>query len=338
MKIGVDCRYLGLSGIGRFLENILKHFDFSKNEYTLFGKKEKIENYKNANLVYTDESPFSKKGLFNKAFKITKKMDYFYSPNFIIPYTVKCKCITTLHDILFLDMKEVNGGLLDLLSKKILLKRCMKKSKCIFTVSEFSKKRISYYYPKYKDKIIYSYQGIEDNFKSYEKQEKENYIIFVGNIKKQKGLKTLIEAFNLIDDKSLDLFIVGDSKNFKNKDDEIINMFNDNRIKFTGFLSDEDLKKKVAKAKFLIQPSIYEGFGLPPLEALYLGTKPIISDIDVFKEVYSDLPVEFFKVGDPNDLKDKILNSSEEFELDKELLNKKFNSKNYSMLIEQHFE
>ena len=77
-------------------------------------------------------------------------------------------------------------------------------------------------------------------------------------------------------------------------------------IKFTGRISDEELFNYLSKAKFLIQPSLYEGFGLPPLEALYLETKPIISDIDVFKEIYSNLDVEFFKAGDRDSLLEKI--------------------------------
>ena len=76
---------------------------------------------------------------------------------------------------------------------------------------------------------------------------------------------------------------------------------------FTGRLDDEQLLHEIASASFLVQPSLYEGFGLPPLEALYLGTQPIISDIPVFKEIYGDLPVVFFKTGDAEDLRDAIM-------------------------------
>lgn len=78
---------------------------------------------------------------------------------------------------------------------------------------------------------------------------------------------------------------------------------------FTGKLDDDKLLYEIASAAFLVQPSLYEGFGLPPLEALYLGTQPIISDIPVFREIYSELPVIFFNMGDKNDLRDKFLNS-----------------------------
>jgi len=57
----------------------------------------------------------------------------------------------------------------------------------------------------------------------------------------------------------------------------------------------------------LVQPSLYEGFGLPPLEAMVLGTPALISDILVFKEIYNDFPVTFFKTGDAIDLKNKMI-------------------------------
>ena len=108
-------------------------------------------------------------------------------------------------------------------------------------------------------------------------------------------------------------------------------------IKFTGKISDEELLNLERKAKFLIQPSLYEGFGLPPLEALYLKTKPIISDIDVFKEIYSDLDVDFFKVNDSDDLVMKIKNSNPVVNPDFEYMNKKFNILNFARIIEEEF-
>lgn len=68
-----------------------------------------------------------------------------------------------------------------------------------------------------------------------------------------------------------------------------------------------DNKKLIAEAKILIQPSLYEGFGIPSLEALTLGTDVILSDIEVFKEIYSDLPVSFFEANNSEKLKEIIL-------------------------------
>lgn len=328
-KVIIDCRYLGMSGIGRFLEGILRFFDYDKFDTYLLGKKEKIEQYQKCKYIYDETSPFSPKAILkNKNKKIVNSCDVFLSPNFIIPYWVKIKSVCVLHDIIFLDMKEVNSGKLETSFKKMLLKRCTKKADTIFTVSNFSKNRIIYHFPKSESKIKVIYPGVGDNFKSYNTiNEKEKYVVYVGNIKKNKGLKTLIQAAPLLHD--LKICIIGDEKGFKNGDSEVIDLINESKnVYFTGKISDDELIKTISKAKFLIQPSLYEGFGLPPLEGLYINTKPIISDIDVFKEVYSDLPAIFFKLNDYKDLADKINNSDPNFSFDRDYANNKFSSSN----------
>lgn len=338
-KIVIDARYLGFSGIGRFLEGILDNLDFSKNEYYLLGKKEKIEKYSGVKYIYDNSSAYCPKAILksqNK--KIINSCDIFYSPNFIIPYYVKIKSYVMLHDIIFLDMPEVNKNFIEKKLKKILIKRALKKTEVLFTASLFSKNRILHYFPKYKNKIEYYYTGVDNKFKNYISDGvKENNIVFVGNIKKNKGLKTLLEAFSKLEDDTK-LTIIGDSSNFKNKDDEVEKYFNLPNVCFSGFLSDDEMLKIIAHAKYLVQPSLYEGFGLPPLEAMYLNTQPIISDIEVFKEVYQNLPVKFFKAGDFNSLVEKLKETPDIINIDKDELNKYFTHKNFTNVLEKYFE
>jgi glycosyltransferase involved in cell wall biosynthesis len=76
---------------------------------------------------------------------------------------------------------------------------------------------------------------------------------------------------------------------------------------FTGFISDEKLMECLSTAALLVQPSLYEGFGFPPLEAMALGTGALVSDIPVFREIYGGFPVTFFRAGDSMDLKNKMM-------------------------------
>ena len=333
MKIALDLRYIGMSGIGRFLESILDEFDFSTHEFFLIGKKEYIEKYKPAKYIYNDYSPFSLKGLFNSNANVINKCDVYFTPNFIIPFGIKTKVISMLHDIIFLDHKEWNSSFLDTLEKKILLKRGLKKSDKVFTVSNFSKSRIAYFYPKYANKITYNYPGVSNIFlNQFDNENKEDYIIYVGNVKKSKGLKTLLEAFDKLNSK-LKLYIVGDYSSFRNKDSELDKFLDNKNVMFTGRISDCELIEKVKKAKFLIQPSFYEGFGSTPLEAINLGTRPIISSIEVFKEVYNESGAIFFNTGDSSDLAKKIEESDYHFSPDLDKLNEKYSYKNYSKII-----
>ena len=129
--------------------------------------------------------------------------------------------------------------------------------------------------------------------KNRKEVKKENNIIYVGNVKPHKGINILLEAFSNLGDSGYKLKIIGQKDNF------LVGInFDEDKYKnvvFTGKLTDNELYDEISKAKYLIQPSLYEGFGLPPTEALYLNTLPIVSSIDVFKEVYKDLSVIYFK-------------------------------------------
>lgn len=310
MRIAIDCRYLGKSGIGRVCEGILDNLNYQDNEFYLIGDPEKLKKYK-ANVVEDLTNPFSVKGLLSFDKSLNKKCDCIIIPNFIVPFGIKIPVLSIIHDLIFLDLKISTKGFVDYQIKKFLLERCVKKSKYIGCVSNFTLKRCLHYYPKYKDKFFVNYIGLNKKILSFNNNniKKQDKIVFVGNVKPHKGLEILIDAYKKLPqgDRPV-LKIIGEKDNFLNG----LNTENlqTDGVEFTGHLSDQELNKEIAEAKFLISPSLYEGFGLPPMEALYLGTKPIISDIDVHKEVYKDLDVVFFKTGDSENLKNKILNSS----------------------------
>lgn len=308
MKIAIDCRFLGKSGIGRVCQGILDHLDYNEHEYFLIGNEEKLRAYSPAYIIPNDENPFSPKGLFSFPKMINQFCDCIIIPNFIIPYGIKIPVYSVMHDLIFLDLPKITTkGFLDYRIKKMLLKRCMKKSVRIACVSGFTKSRCEHYFPKYAGKCYVNYIGLSEEVLNFDTSgiEKTNSIIYVGNVKPHKGLKTLIDAFHMLPKGMYRLKIIGEKEGFlvgmKEEDlqsDDVI---------FTGRLSDDQLLREIASAKFLVQPSLYEGFGLPPLEALYLGTQPIISDIPVFKEVYGDLPVLFFKTEDAKDLENVLI-------------------------------
>ena len=140
--------------------------------------------------------------------------------------------------------------------------------------------------------------------------EKRDAIVFVGNIKKHKGLECLLDAFAAAKKEGLShkLIIVGSKENFRTFDNAVTQKADalGDSVVFTGFVSDGALMDLLASAALLVQPSLYEGFCLPPLEAMSLGTGVLISDIPVLKEVYADFPVTFFKAGNSASLKEKL--------------------------------
>ncbi len=296
MKIAIDCRYLGRSGIGRVTEGILENLDFSQNEYWLIGKRASLEKYEGAHIVEDDSDPYSVRGLFSFPKELNKVCDAVFLPNFLVPFGIRLPVYAIMHDLAFLDVKETTKGTPDRLIKRTLLKRCMKRAKKISCVSAFTKERCKHYYGKLAAKCFVNYNGISQSVASYARShavpEKADEIVYVGNVKPHKGLKTLLAAFSRLEGETK-LKIIGEKEHFLTGLDLDESAYRN--VEFTGRLSDEELLPAIARAKYLVLPSVYEGFGLPPLEALVLGTQPIVSEIPVFREVYEGLPVVFFR-------------------------------------------
>ena len=316
MKIAIDCRMINMSGIGSYLKGVLKHIiTIEENQYVLLGNRKELDCYKkyhNCIIEHIDIPIFSIKELFHFPVHIINTCDCFYTPNYNIPFGIKIPIYSTIHDVVFLDIPNLTS-FLGRLVRYIYLKRSYVISKIIFTVSEFSKERIFAHLGRNNNKVIVTYNGVSESFLNY-KSNKQNkdYFLFVGNIKAHKGIKTLLSAFNRLrnSDSGARILIVGDYHNFQTTDKDvqqlINNQLNNEKLIFTGKVDDVTLKKIISEAKALIQPSLYEGFGIPPLESMYLGTPVILSDIPVFKELYGDFPVTFFHVNDANELCEKM--------------------------------
>ena len=319
MTIAIDCRMINASGIGAYLNGCLPWFLQSDHFFILLGNPvllQPYDSYTNVNVIECNIKPFSVKELFffqKKIIRQINKADVYFSPFFNVP-NVNIPVFTAIHDIIFPDMPELTSGF-GLFIRMRFFRRAYKKSKKIFTVSEFSKSRIEHHLGKEKQ-IIVTHSAIQQPFLDFYKKasfmQKKETVVFVGNIKKHKGLAILLEAFHLAKKEGLPhtLILIGSKENFRSSDNTIfqkINALGAETVKFTGFVCEKELMEIIAEAALLVQPSLYEGFGLPPLEAMVLGTPALISDILVFKEIYNDFPVTFFKTGDAIDLKNKMI-------------------------------
>lgn len=340
MRIAIDCRMIGSGGIGSFISELIPYF-LTGNECLLLGSHEQCAsflNLPNVEFCFCNIPPFSLKEVFLFPQDILERInnyDYYFTPYCNIPGGINIPIFTTIHDVVFLDLKELTS-FAGRFIRKMFYKRAINYSDAIFTVSKFSKERIQYHlHPKKQIVIVYnsapSYlkRPFEDGL-----PQKKDQILFVGNIKKHKGLKTLLDAYEIAakNDKTFrsKLLIVGNAENFRTGDQETIkkiqalqkeNHDGEIKIEFTGKISNERLKYLYAESRYLVQPSLYEGFGIPPLEAMTVGTPAIISDIPVFKEIYSTFPVSFFKAGNASDLAEKIIEMNksvtDSFSLDK---------------------
>jgi len=344
MTICVDCRMIDASGIGVYLRESLPWLLQSDNEFLLLGNIKRLQCYSsnaNVKIIECNIKPFSIKELFFFPSQIARQIngaDLYFSPFFNIPHSVTIPVFTTIHDIIFPDMPELTSKT-GLFARMWFYRRAYKKSQKIFTVSEFSKARIQHHLGAEKP-VIVTHSAIQPMFLKYRANiqniQKSQTIVFIGNIKKHKGLDLLIEAFSQTRNEGLPhrLVVIGAKENFRTADSTILRKIESlgcEAVTFTGLITDEQVIKHLSKAALLVQPSLYEGFCLPPLEAMVLGTHTLISDIPVLTEIYSGFPVTFFRSGDSSDLKEKMM------EL---LFNKKPSSPNLSddLLLRYTFE
>jgi len=315
MKIAIDCRYIGKSGIGTYSLNMVRSISRYNEHYLLLLVTEPIPELlalPNVCQKVCGMAPFSLRELFCFDWSEVNNCDVFLSPYFNLSLGIKIPTYITIHDVIFMDLPYLVSKT-GYWFRKYYLKWAIWRSEVIFTVSGFSRKQIISHFGNKKPIVVVS-NVVADKIKISPavNLEKEDYFIFVGNVKRHKGLSTLLEAFKKAKKEGLTstLKIVGETESFRTKDAEIASKLEGlSDVEFTGRVSDEDLITLISKARALVQPSLYEGFGIPPMEALYLGTHAIISDIEPLREIYQNLPVSFFKVKNSDDLCELLLHA-----------------------------
>jgi glycosyltransferase involved in cell wall biosynthesis len=323
MNITVDCRTIGDSGVGVYLRGCLPFFLASSHHFILLGDREtilalggaKTPRMSNAEFLPCKIKTFSVRELFFFPARLKRKInkaDIYYSPFFNIPGGIKIPVYCTIHDVVFPDMPELTSRP-GLLVRMFFFRRAVKRSKKVFTVSNFSKSRIQHYFGAAVP-VIVTHSALQPFFfePSAGPCQKSKTIVFIGNIKRHKGLSCLLEAFLLAREEGLShrLIIIGGKEDFRTSDKELLKKIGGidaSVVEFTGHIDNDTLKRLISRAALLVQPSLYEGFGLPPLEAMILGTRALISDIPVFREIYAGFPVVFFEAGNVIDLKNKLM-------------------------------
>ncbi len=337
MKIAIDCRLIGKSGIGTFIENIIRYAVNNEGiKFTLIGDKHVLapfENLTSCQVVECTYASFTINELFNFPTKAVNQCDAFFTPNFNIPLGIKVPIFSTIHDVVFFDVKGICSPIGKLI-RWIYMKRALNISKLVFTVSQFSEHRIRSIF-HHRGEMTVVYNGISQELTVYRQkkgnsqQEKGEYIVFLGNMKKYKGIRDLIRAYHIAQDTydlKFKLYIIGriDARTIDKKLLAMIHQ-HDDKIQFITDADNHRVYELLSGAKALISPSHYEGFGIPPLEAMYLGTPAIISDIPTHREIYRETPAIFFGTGDVDDLAQKLSKIPSDKCYVNEIVSKKYN-------------
>lgn len=306
-KLTLDARMLGHSGIGTYIKSLIgglgKTFDL-----TLIGNTAELGMYApGAHIIPFTAPIYSIKEQF-LAFKSTPA-DIFWSPHYnipLLPMRAKRR-IVTIHDVYHLAYYHHLSKAQKAYSK-IMIGAAVKMSDAIITVSEFSKKEIIRYTGCPTEKIHVIYNGVRKNSVIRLKEElqakyrlPEKYILFVGNVKPHKNLKKLLEAYLLLPGQLREeykIVIAGKKEGFITGDRELLQWADADaglrsNIFFSGYIDEEDMDSIYHYASLFVFPSVYEGFGLPPLEAMQNSCPVISSGAASMPEICRDAVLYF---------------------------------------------
>lgn len=315
-RIGIDARFFGPigKGLGRYTQKLIENLEKldTENEYFIFLKEENFSDYvpKNSNFQkvlanfkwYTLGEQLRFPRLLKK-----HNLDLTHFPHFNVPFFYRRKFVVTIHDLILLHFPTMRSTTLNpilywlkFLAYKIVINSALFNSKKIIAVSKFTKKDILENYKKVSSgKISVTYEASDDfcilSSKSNEAVLTKYgiispYILYVGNAYPHKNLERLVLAFSEVLRKKpeLNLVFVGKEDYFY---EELKKFIEENKIKniqFADYVPDYDLDTVFHNAELYVWPSLYEGFGLPPLESMAKGTPVISSDHPCMKEILGE--------------------------------------------------
>ena len=331
-RIGIDARFYGPvgKGLGRYTQEVVDNLlEIDKvNEYVIFLGRENFD-------IFNTNNPRVKKVLADvKWYTISEqllmpyyiwreKIDLMHFHHFNIPIFCPTKFVVTIHDLILIKYPSLRATKLSPVLYKIkniayrfALNFAVRRSKKIIAVSEFTKKDILENFSIKPEKVVVTYEGVSKRLLKKENRNKDTakildnyniqkpYLLYVGNAYPHKNLEWLIDVFcNELQELKINLVLVGKEDYFYTRLKSQVNELSRNNtcnVVFPGYVPDEDLFALFQESLAYVFPSKYEGFGIPPLEAMANGTPVISSNRASMPEILGDSCLYF----NPDDKKE----------------------------------
>ncbi len=336
MRIAIDARKLHDFGIGTYIRNLLKQLARIDQvaEYVLLCRPDDaaIVNELGRNFRAVPESarPYSLAEQVNIPLAVRREnIDLFHAPHYVLPPLVQCRSIVTIHDVIHLIFPEYLPGRLAHAYARASLFAAAKRADRILTVSETSKNDILRRLKVPAQKIAVIYNAIDERLNVRPSDEQvmrvreryqldDPYVLYVGNIKPHKNLERLIDAFDRLRRGGgvdrVRLLIIGDEiSKYPGLRRAVHRHKLHKHVRFFGFVPIETLAVLYRLASVFVFPSLYEGFGLPPIEAMACGTPVVTSNVSSLPEVVGDAAL-LVDPYDPDSIADgmrRVLTSEE---------------------------
>jgi glycosyltransferase involved in cell wall biosynthesis len=304
MLIGIDARFYGSigKGLGRYTQKLIEHLEDidHENRYVVFLRKENFDEYCPQNRNFKKELANYRWYSFSEQifypFNLRRyKLDVMHFPHFNVPLLYRRKFVITIHDLILIHFPTVRNSTLSplfykikFLAYKIIIKSAIKRAKNVIAVSEFTKRDILETYKDIPEKKIgVTYEACDDYcMVSLESETQilqkygimKPYIIYIGNVYPHKNPERLVLASKRMNksEKSIGVVFVGGDDYFYRRLKKFAADNAADDLVFAGFVPDRDLDTLLRGSLAYIRPSLYEGFELPPLEAMTKGV-PVLS-------------------------------------------------------------
>ncbi len=307
MRVAIDVRKLHDFGIGTYVRNLvqwLSRLD-RESEFVLFCQREDCDQIEslgpNFKPVPNRSANYSLREQFTVPFGLARmRPDLFHAPHYVLPALTPCRSLVTIHDCIHLMFPQYLPGRLAYAYARIFFRVAATRSARILTVSEASKRDILRFFPMPSEKVDVIYNAIDDRFRTppdemqmqrvrERYQLHDRFLLYSGNVKPHKNLERLIDAFHrlrLNGFADIKLLITGSEISRYSTLRRAVHRYNLHKhVRFLGYQSANTLASLYRLADAFVFPSLYEGFGLPPLEALASGTPVLTSNVSSLPEV-----------------------------------------------------
>ena len=313
VRIGIDARKLHDFGIGTYIRNLLRQLARldRDTEFVVLARPADCEAVgslgENFRAVPETAANYSVAEQIRIPFALRREgVTLFHAPHYVLPPLVTCRSVVTIHDCIHLMFPQYLPSRLALAYARTSIALASRRATRVLTVSESSKRDILRFVDVPADKIDVIYNAYdarfgvepceEDVIRVRERyQLHDEFVLYAGNVKPHKNLERLIEAFDLVRKRGLDhlkLVLIGDEISKYAALRRAVHSHQLHKyVRFLGYLPEETLAVMYRLAGVFVFPSLYEGFGLPPLEAMASGTPVVTSNVSSLPEVTGDAAV-----------------------------------------------
>jgi glycosyltransferase involved in cell wall biosynthesis len=231
------------------------------------------------------------------------RIDLFHAPHYVVSPLTTCRYVVTIHDCIHLRFPQYLPNRAAYYYARTMMTMAARRAARVLTVSEASKDDILHYLRVPAEKVEVIYNALDERLAAAPTPDEINrvrdrflltspFVLYTGNIKPHKNVDRLIEAFSILRRRGFEhvkLLIIGDEISKYQNLRRLVHRFQlHQQVRFLGFVPDETLSALYRLAAVFVFPSLYEGFGLPPLEAMAAGAPVITSNVSSLPEVVGD--------------------------------------------------